>query len=238
MFALMRENTTDEVSLYQDSRYLSTNEGVWKFFGFEVHEHWPHVEQLSVHLENGQRVYFTRETAAQVADNPKDTTLTAFFKLCQRDPFARTLLYPEVPGYFTWNKSTKEWHRRARGPKGTVNGFENIVKDPSLGRVYTIHPNQQECYYLRMLLHEVRGPTSFNALKTVVTDDGEVRVCQTFREACRRRGLLEDDAQWEATLQEAAVCQMAPRMRSLFATMLHHCTEISDPLALWNQFKK
>lgn len=31
--------------------------------------------QLAVHLENGQRTYFTEENAAEIAMNPKDTTL-------------------------------------------------------------------------------------------------------------------------------------------------------------------
>ncbi|GBP30124.1 ATP-dependent DNA helicase pif1 [Eumeta japonica] len=34
-------------------------------------------------------------------------------------------------------------------------------------RVYGVHPSQSECFYLRMLLHHVRGPTSFQYLKTV-----------------------------------------------------------------------
>ena len=61
-------------------------------------------------------------------------------------------------------------------------GFDTI------GRVYTIHPSQQEAYFLRLLLHEVKGPTSFDDLKTV---DGTV--CSTYREACLKLGLLEDD---------------------------------------------
>ena len=229
MFALMKESTNDEITQYQDSRYISTNEGVWRILGFHTHEHWPPVEPLSVHLENGQRVYFTSETLADVVANPKDTTLTGFFKLCQTDPLAKTLLYDEVPGYFTWEKN--KWNKRKQG--APVADFKGYFKTEALGRVYTVHPNQQECYYLRILLHEVRGPTSFNALKTV---DGEV--CRTYREACRKLGLLEDDAQWVATLEEAVLCQAPFRIRNLFAIMLAHCCEISDPLSLWELFKE
>ena len=229
MFALMKESTNDEVSQYQDSRYISTNEGVWNILGFKVHRRYPPVHQLSVHLENGQRVYYTAETAAEVAENPKDSTLMGFFKLCQTDNFAKTLLYDQVPGYYTWQGN--KWNRRLKGED--VTEFPGIKKTDDLGRVYTIHPNQQECFFLRMLLHEVRGPTSFQALKTV---DGEV--CGTFREACKKRGLLEDDAQWEATLQEAAVCKTPEQMRTLFAIMLHHCCELADPLRLWTLFQE
>ena len=39
-----------------------------------------------VHLENGQHIYFTEEKNMQSATaEPPETTLTAFFKLCQED---------------------------------------------------------------------------------------------------------------------------------------------------------
>ena len=34
--------------------------------------------------------------------------LTAFFKLCSEDDFARTLAYDKVPGGPTWNQVTKQ----------------------------------------------------------------------------------------------------------------------------------
>ena len=229
MFALERGNTRDEVTQFQMGRYISTNEAIWRFLKFPIHERYPAVVQLSVHLENGQRVYFTAANAQQVATNSKDTTLMAFFKLCQTDAFAKTLLYVEVPSYYTWVNN--RWQRRKKGQ--VVVGFPNVVKDDTIGRVYTVHPNQQECFFLRLLLHEVRGPTSFQDLKTF---NGQVYT--TYREACRQRGMLEDDAQWEATLREASTCKTASRMRDLFATMLAYSCEISDPLRLWNLFKE
>ncbi|VDP22567.1 unnamed protein product [Onchocerca flexuosa] len=65
----------------------------------------PAVVHLAVRLENGQRAYFTVANTQQIALNPPATTLTAFFTLCQNDPFAKTLLYSEVPTYYTWNAS-------------------------------------------------------------------------------------------------------------------------------------
>lgn len=83
-----------------------------------------------------------------------------------------------------------------------------------------------------MLLHEVRGPKSFADLKTV-----NGRVCQTFREACHLRGLLEDDSHWDATLAEAAVSSSANQLRNLFAIMLLYCG-LSNPQQLWENHKK
>lgn len=61
------------------------------------------------------RVYFTEANAAQRAERPPSTTLTSFFEMCEADPFAATLMYVEMPKYFTWNQSTKKFQRRKQG---------------------------------------------------------------------------------------------------------------------------
>ncbi|XP_044581535.1 uncharacterized protein LOC123263065 [Cotesia glomerata] len=88
-------NKNDEITLYQIGRYISSNEAVWCIFGFPIHERDPAVVQLAVHLENGQRVYFTNETAIDRAINPPKTKLTEFFELCNRaDDFGAFALNP------------------------------------------------------------------------------------------------------------------------------------------------
>ncbi|KIH67100.1 hypothetical protein ANCDUO_02572, partial [Ancylostoma duodenale] len=165
VFRLENENgALDEIMQYLMGRYTNTNEGVWHILSFPIHERYPPVVHLSVHLENGQRVYFTADNAEERAANPPNTTLTAFFLLYQQDAFARTLLYPEVPKYYTWNTSRKVFCKRKQG--AAVPGSDVRASD-ALGRVYTVHPNSDECYYLKLLLHTVRGPTSFTDLKTV-----------------------------------------------------------------------
>ena len=69
-----------------------------------------------------------------------------------------------------------------------VEGYPGVKSSDALGRVYTIHPNNSEAFYLRLLLHCVVGPTSFQDLK--LAHDLE---CNTFLEACQKRGLLEDN---------------------------------------------
>ncbi|UYV74100.1 hypothetical protein LAZ67_11002115 [Cordylochernes scorpioides] len=102
VFGLQNPNApVNEIDQFQMGRYISSNKAVWRIFGFDIHERSPAVVHLSVHLENGQRVYFTEESAAQRAENPPNTTLTAFFQLCASDTFAATLLYHEVPTYYT-----------------------------------------------------------------------------------------------------------------------------------------
>ncbi|XP_050340837.1 uncharacterized protein LOC126767347 [Bactrocera neohumeralis] len=119
----------------------------------------------NVHLENGQRVYFTPANAAQRAQNPPATTLTSFFSICQSDPLARALLYSEMPRYYTWNASSKKSQRRKQG--NVVPGHPDVRSTEALGRIYRVHPKNDECFYLRLLLVNVRGPTSFESLRTV-----------------------------------------------------------------------
>ena len=228
MFAL-RGSQVDEISDYQNARYVSSNEAAWRILEFPIHERDPPVQQLAVHLENGQRVYFTEDTALDRASgDPPKTTLTEFFALCRVDGFAKTLLYVDVPKYYTW--SNKSWSRRKQGTD--VAGFPGVKEAHVLGRVYTINPRQGECFYLRLLLHHIRGPQSFAELKTVEGD-----LCSSFREACFRLGLLEDDNQYHLAMQEASVSNSASSLRSLFAVILTWC-EPSNPLDIYEHHKE
>ena len=113
-----------------------------------------------------------------------------------------------------------------------VVGHPGVWVTQALGRVYTVHPSNSECFYLRMLLHVLRGPTSFADLKTI---NGVV--CETYREACDRLGLLESDAHWDSSLAEAAASQLPHRIRHLFAILLTTCA-VSNSLQLWEKYQK
>ena len=100
----------------------------------------------------------------------------------------------------------------------------------ALGRIYYAPPKCGERFYLRLLLTTVRGPTSFENLRTV---NGVIH--STFKEACNALSLLENDGEWRQCLQEAAIYQTGDQLRRLFVVILRAC--FSEPLALWNEFK-
>lgn len=218
--------TIDEIEQFQLGRYISSNEAFWRIFGFAIHDRYPAVEHLAVHLENGQRVYFTNENAAAVAENPPESTLMAFFRLCQTDEFARGLLYADVSTYYRFEKPN--FTRRKQGKP--VPGVD-IKKCDTIGRLYTVHPSQDECFYLRMLLTKVEGPRSFEDLRLF-----EGTLYPTYRAACQARGLLADDKHWDGALEEAAASRMPSHIRNLFAIIISNCYP-SDPVALWEKFK-
>ena len=75
-------------------------------------------------------------------------------------------------------------------------------------------------------------PTSFQALRMV-----DQQQYTTFWGACTVRGLLEDEAHWNATLEEAAVSHLPHMLRSLFAIMIVAC-ELGNPTHLWDSYKE
>ena len=157
MFAL-RSILVDEILDYQNAWYVSSNEAAWRILEFPLHERDSPVQQLAAHLENGQQVYFAEDNALdRASEDPPKTTLTECFALCHVDSFPKTLLYADVPKYYTWNN--KSWSRWKQGTD--VACFAGVKEAHPLGRVYTISPRQGECFYLRLLLHHIRGPQFF-----------------------------------------------------------------------------
>ena len=145
--------------------------------------------------------------------------MTAYLKLCQKDDFAKTISYPNITKYYTYNSNTHEWLPRKRNIENT------------LSRVCSVHPNNVERFHLKLLLFDVVGPTSFQELRTV---DG--RICSTYKEACMLRGLLEDDSHWDATLKEDIVFRSPVILRNLFSLLLRQ-NVISSPHTLWEKYK-
>ena len=134
---------------------------------------------------------------------PPETKLTAFFKTNIEDMEARQLLYTDFPGHFTWKSGV--WKRKKRGI------------GQSIGRIPTVSlcSKQMETYCLRILLHHVQGPTSFDALKTV----NGVHM-ETFQEACQKLGLLEDDSEVQQALIEACTIRFGNQLISFFGSLL------------------
>ena len=83
-------------------------------------------------------------------------------------------------------------------------------KTVALGRVYVVHPNNSECFHLRILPHVVKGSTSFISLRTFQGITYEM-----FQGFCKAMYLLEDYTHWESTLSEGVLCCSAKSLRYL-----------------------
>ncbi len=82
--------------------------------------------------------------------------------------------------------------------------------------MYTVSPRNSECYFLRMLLNAVSGPTNFNDLKFF-----EGTLCKTYRAACQK--LLLVDQHLQQALQEVTETSTAARLRTIFAITPSYC---------------
>jgi hypothetical protein len=211
----------DEIKAHVAGRYLSPPEAAWHIYQFRSHEEFPPVTRLALHLPDEQPVYFDEDASREeIRETMEKTgsTLMAFFDYNARHPNDPKYRYPEFPERFTYDKPTRSWHRR--GGKQAI------------GRMFQASPSQGERFYLRLLLTVRAGPTSFEDLRTV-----EGVVHPTFRAACAAMGLLLDDREWAAALEEAAVFASGRRLRTLFTFILHFCA-VGDPLRLWEEFKE
>ncbi|KAG6629755.1 hypothetical protein CIPAW_14G107300 [Carya illinoinensis] len=201
-FNLVSQQTNqqiDKIQQFQSARWIAPPEAMWRIYGFIVNEMYPSVYSLHLHLEDKHQVTFrANEDLINVlnSDRSAKSMLTEFFALNQVDENARTLLYKEFLEFYVWSQQYKEWTHRKK---------KNCYR-----------------YYLQILLNHVRGPLSFEDLRTV---DGVV--APTFREAATMHGLLQRDSSLQDCLHEASLYQMPSSLRRLFATIL-----------LWERFEQ
>ncbi|XP_031116894.1 uncharacterized protein LOC116020565 [Ipomoea triloba] len=218
----MSDYVIDEIKEYQNARCISPPEAAWRIYGFAIAELKPAVIQLQVHLENSQYInFYGHERIIHIVSREEAcrTMLTEFFSMNLANEYAKmmNLLYVEFPCHFVWCKSTKSWKPRKQ------------LK--VIGRLVTVNPTEGERYYLRMLLMNVRAPTSFESLKTI-----NGYFAETFREAVEKLGLLSGDSIIEQSLDEALLFQMPSSLRKLFAMLLIFC-DLSNPRSLWIKYK-
>ena len=74
----------DEIVQYQAGRYISSNEAVWRILSFPIHERSPAVVHLAVHLQNGQRVYFSETNVHTKSPESTGYKINSFFFALQK----------------------------------------------------------------------------------------------------------------------------------------------------------
>ncbi|XP_071718075.1 uncharacterized protein [Rutidosis leptorrhynchoides] len=196
----------DEIKEYNDYRYISSCEAVWRILKFDIHNQNPTVIRLAFHLEDQHSIIFDEEDFIKnVLDQPLVNTsqFLEWMKCNQACEEARQLTYVEFPTNFVWNKQIRLWTNRKR--------FTG-----SIGRIHHAPPITGELFYLRILLNKVKGPTSYEDIRTV---DG--KVCSTFKNACFEMGLLDDEQEYIDGIKDVSTWESGHFVRNLFAQLLH-----------------
>lgn len=206
----------NEIQDYLEYRCVTPNDAAWRLLQFEIYHTDPSVERLPVHLPLENNVVYTEDdNLEQVLQNPFNqiTKLTAWFEANKTCPEAVRYTYAEFPEHFTWHADGKYWDFR----HGTGR----------IGRLANVGPNQGDSYYLRMLLHIVKGARSYSEIRIV-----EGQRYPTFQAACQALGLLGDDREWSSAIVDAAHWALPYQLRELFVTLLLFCN-VTNPLALF-----
>ncbi|CAN6372728.1 unnamed protein product [Urochloa humidicola] len=209
----------NEIQNYLACRCIAPNEAGWRLLEFEIHYTDPSVERLTVHLPFENNITYTEEDdLEEVLQNPNNhvTKLTAWFEANKTFPQATHYTYAQFPEKFTWHNKGKFWSLREGNKR-------------KIGRMTHVPPNKGEQYYLRMLLHVVKGAKSYSDIRTV-----EGVKYPTFQAACQALGLLGDDREWSYAMTDAARWALPYQLRELFVTLLLFCNVI-DPLALFEE---
>ncbi|XP_074302122.1 uncharacterized protein LOC141633574 [Silene latifolia] len=212
----------DEIKRFYDCRYLSACEAAWRIFGFDIRYRTPAVERLQYHLPDEQPIVFHDDDWVDEVVENTSLGVSQFLNwmgcnnsTVEEMQVAKELLYCEFPNKFVWKKKLRQWSLRKKG-------F-------TIGKLVHVPPQCGELYFMRVMLNHVKGPKCFEDIRTV-----NHFVHPTFREACYALGLIGDDREYIAAINEAADWGSGFYLRNLFATLLF-CGTLSMPSKVWDE---
>ncbi|XP_021975019.1 uncharacterized protein LOC110870125 [Helianthus annuus] len=212
----IKEKPKDEIKEYYDCRYILACEASWRIFSNEVHYRYHAVMRLPFHLPGQQNVvYGANDDIDNVLSKPfvASSIFVQWMKLNETNEDARKLTYVEFPSKFVRILKDRCWQVRK--------SYQCV------GQIHSVSPALGEPYFLRILLNKVKGPRSFEEIRTV---NGQL--FPTFREACYAMGLLDDDNEYVEAIKEASFEGHVGYLRALFATLLLSNT-LSRPEFIW-----
>ncbi|KAI5428313.1 hypothetical protein KIW84_033342 [Lathyrus oleraceus] len=208
----------DEIKQYIDCRYVSPSEASWRIFSFPIHGRKPAVERMYFHCEGQNSVYYTDfDRINTVLEKPSvtESMFTSWFEANCKYPEAQNLTYSKFVSKFVYVKKKREWKPRQKGY--------------TIGRLIWVPPTTGELYYLRLMITHVKGPRSYNDIKTV----NNVKY-DTFRDACFAMGFIGDDREFIAAIKEANHWGSGQYLRLLFVHMLLSGS-INRPRHVWSK---
>ena len=211
----------NEIQAYLSGRLLSCAEATFRILGLRLHQEWPPVVRLDLHLPCHNIVVFNpMDDDVEVEQQlPAATSkLLQWFVLNERDAAARRWRYVDIPEHYVWNDSDRMWQPRVRG-------------QICIARLPSVSGYNVELQALRMILNVARGAQSFLDLMTF-----NGHTYSTFRDAAKASGLMEDDGEAISMFYEMTrVGVSVTTLREQFCSVLVHCAP-ANPVELFNMF--
>ncbi|XP_074364762.1 uncharacterized protein LOC141705743 [Apium graveolens] len=113
-----KAKSLNEVKDFLDSRYVCASEASWRIFGFDIHNRWPSVDHLPIHLPGEKHIKFKTFADLEKVCNKatsKKTKLEAWFIANKELPQSQNFTYVDFSSNFTWVPSSRKWKLRQRG---------------------------------------------------------------------------------------------------------------------------
>lgn len=110
----------------------------------------------------------------------------------------------------------------------SVPGYSHVLSIDALNRIYTVHPRNDECFYLYLLLVNVRGQTSIENLRIAYG-----KLCSNIEEpinvfGCQRMILIG--------IVNAAISSNAQQIRTSFSIIIS-IKFTSKSIDMWTKYK-
>ena len=202
--------------IWMKCKCISSCEGAWRILGFEIQYKDPSVERLSFHLPNEQHIVFDEDETLDSVLDSKTNFQSKFLAWMEANKIyseGRDLTYGEFPTKFVWKKD--RWQ-----PK---------QQRYSIVRLFYVAPGSGDLYYLRCLLNVVKGPTCYEAIRSINGVQYD-----TFRDVCFSLGLLDDVKEYIDGIVEASFWSSAHSLRLLFVSLLSS-ESVSRPEIVWQK---
>ena len=95
------------------NRYITPPEALWRINKFPLYKKSHIICRMDIHLPFQNKIVFKLSNAKHIlSQGPKDTKLTAWFKLNQKDKNAHKYLYGEIAEHYQFNTSSRKWKKR------------------------------------------------------------------------------------------------------------------------------
>ena len=221
----------DEVKITQTNRCVSASEAFYRLMGYRMVEQFPPVQTIKVTLPENRCTFGSKDTAAQqLRDMVTDAERYFQRPAALHDVDMRTY-------YERYSIARKAPKRRAYFADGAGTFVSERAK-PVLLNIVPAKFNSKGFYARMLLMQPDSFPCSWEDLRrvNVTNEDGisSTKLCDSYMEAARERGLLQDHKTAVNVLAEFLTTQLTTptRARFLFVQVrpqMHHLTAAAPP---------